>query len=45
MNDMGRNLKREVKDLEDVRTAMNYLKELRERESGVDAFLSPVEEM
>lgn len=45
MGDMSRNLKREIKDLEDVRTAIAYLNELRERESDVDAFLFPVEEM
>ena len=42
---MSRNLKREIKDLDDVRAAITNLKELRERESDVDAFLSPVEEM
>ena len=30
-NTMQRNLKREIRDLDDVRGAMNYLRELRER--------------
>lgn len=45
MNDMTRNLKREIKDLEDVRAAMGWLKELREREADVDTYFVPVEEM
>jgi len=40
---MGRSLKREVRDLDDVRNAIGYLKEVRERESVVDSYLSPVE--
>ena len=45
MRDTNRNLKREVKDLDDVRSAIGILKEVRERESMVDAYLGPVEEM
>ena len=45
MRDTNRNLKREIKDLEDVRFAMELLKDVRARDSVVDVFLSPVEEM
>ena len=44
-NTMQRNLKREIRDLDDVRGAMNYLRELRERESAIEDYLTPVEEM
>lgn len=34
-----------VEDLEDVRTVMDVLREVREREAEIDAQLSPIEEM
>ena len=38
-------LKREVKDLDDVRSTVNILNEVRARESMVDDYLGPVEDM
>ena len=45
IRDMLRSLKREVKDLDDVRAAIGYLKEVRERESVVEHLLGPAEDM
>ena len=44
MRDMHRNLKRELRSIDDVRLAIGLLKELRERESSIDDYLAPVEE-
>ena len=38
-------LKREVKDLDDVRSTVGILNEVRARESMVDDYLGPVEDM
>eukprot|EP00854_Cymbomonas_tetramitiformis_P001067 gene1068-1616_t len=38
-------LNRKVEDLEDVRTAMGVLKEVRERESEIDHLMVPIEEI
>jgi dynein heavy chain len=44
IHDTTRFLKREVTDLEDVRTAMTYLANIREKESTLDMVFGPVEE-
>lgn len=44
INEMTRFLKREVTDLEDVRTAMQYLAQIREKESTLDMIFGPIEE-
>ena len=38
-------LKREIANLDDVRFAISHLKELRDRESSIEEFFEPVEEM
>ena len=38
-------LNREVEDLEDVRTVMGVLKEIRDREAEIDAIMTPIEEI
>ena len=43
--DKERNLKRPITELDDVRSAIAQLKELRERESSIDVYLEPIEEM
>ena len=45
MGNLQRNLKRELRDLDDVRLAMEHLKEVREREGSIEELLRPVEEM
>ena len=42
---MQRNLKREIRNLDDVRFAMTQLAEVRDRESAIDDYLQPVEDM
>eukprot|EP00117_Sycon_ciliatum_P004310 scpid857/ scgid8744/ Dynein heavy chain 5, axonemal; Axonemal beta dynein heavy chain 5; Ciliary dynein heavy chain 5 len=44
IEDCGKRLGRNIKDLDDIRTAMGALKDLREQEIGIDMSLSPVEE-
>ena len=44
MHDMKRFLAREITDLDDVRMAMRYLGEIREREAMLDWVYAPVEE-
>ena len=41
--DCGKRLGRTIKDLDDIRVAMGALKDLREREIGIDRDLGPVE--
>ena len=43
IDDMQKKLQRPVKDLDDVRTAMSTLKDIRENEIHIDNSLSPVE--
>mmetsp|Transcript_22861 Transcript_22861/g.57008 ORF Transcript_22861/g.57008 Transcript_22861/m.57008 type:complete len:4427 (+) Transcript_22861:2-13282(+) len=45
LHDMNRNLKRDVNDLDDVRSAVNYLESLRDKEANLDAEFGPVEDM
>ena len=45
MATMQRNLKRPINDIDDVRLAMGYLKEVRDYESSIDDYLAPVEDM
>ncbi|KAG8468097.1 hypothetical protein KFE25_007149 [Diacronema lutheri] len=45
LHDMNRNLKREVNDLDDVRSAVTYLEQLRDKEANLDAEYGPVEDM
>lgn len=43
IDDISKRLSRPVKDLDDVRTAMAALKEIRENEIQIDMSLGPVE--
>ena len=43
--DTGKKLKRQIVDLEDVRSVMNTLAEVRDKESEIDLQFGPVEEM
>lgn len=43
VEDCGKRVARPIKDLDDIRTAMGALKDLREREIGIDRNLGPVE--
>eukprot|EP00854_Cymbomonas_tetramitiformis_P002070 gene2070-2767_t len=45
MRETSLKLNRKVEDLEDVRTAMGVLKEVREREGEIDSLMVPVEEI
>ena len=45
MEDMQKKLKREINDLDNVRAAMNYLAEVREKEGQIEQLFGPVEEM
>ena len=45
MEEMNRMLKREVSDLDTVRSAMGILKEIRDKEATIDLEFGPVEEM
>ena len=42
---MSRLLRREVNDLDNVRAAMGYLSDIREKEGLIDQEFGPVEEM
>ena len=42
---MYKKLKREVKDLDNVRAAMKYLAEVREKEGQIEQMFGPVQEM
>jgi len=45
IEDMTRNLKREISDLDNVRAAMGYLAVVREKEGQIEQLFGPVEEM
>ena len=45
MEDMQKKLKREINDLDNVRAAMAYLSEVREKEGQIEQLFGPVEEM
>ena len=45
MDDMQKRLKRDILDLDNVRSAMGYLKEIREKEGQIEQLFGPVEEM
>ena len=45
MRETTMKLNREVEDLEDVRTVMGVLKEIRDREAEIDAIMTPIEEI
>ena len=45
MEDMQKKLKREIRDLDNVRAAMGYLAEVREKEGAIEQLFGPVEEM
>jgi dynein heavy chain len=43
LEDMNKRLSRPIKDLDDIRLAMNALKEIREKEIKIDMCLGPIE--
>lgn len=43
IDDLNKRLSRPIKDLDDIRLAMNALKELREQEIKIDMNISPIE--
>lgn len=43
IDDLNKRLSRPIKDLDDIRLAMNALKELREHEIKIDMNISPIE--
>jgi len=43
LEDMTKRLSRPIKDLDDIRLAMNALKEIREKEIKIDMSLGPIE--
>ena len=43
IEDISKRLSRPIKDLDDVRTSMAALKEIRENEIQIDMSLSPIE--
>eukprot|EP00965_Chrysotila_dentata_P208102 6184516-Pleurochrysis_carterae.AAC.1 len=45
MDEMGVKLKREVTDLDTVRNAMGYLKQIRDKEGVIEQEFAPIEEM
>ena len=45
MNNAERRLQREVNDLNDLRSVMDHLKEIRDKESGIQMEISPVMDM
>ena len=45
MDDMQKRLKRDILDLDNVRSAMGYLKEIRKKEGQIEQLFGPVEEM
>ena len=42
-DDLNKRLSRPIKDLDDIRLAMNALKEIREHEIQIDMNISPIE--
>ena len=44
VEDMQKRLQREIKDLEDIRLAMDALKEVRDNEIRIDSTIQPIEE-
>ena len=45
IDDLGKRLGRQVKDLDDIRHAMKALKEIRENEIRIDMAIGPIEVM
>jgi len=43
LEDINKQLSRPIKDLDDIRTAMSALKEIRESEIRIDMSLTPIE--
>ena len=43
IDDLNKRLSRPIKDLDDIRLAMNALKEIRENEIKIDMNISPIE--
>ena len=43
LDDINQQLSRPIKDLDDIRTAMDALKEIRESEIRIDMSLTPIE--